>query len=78
MNKWILVLWPSFLMAGIAEIIFFTVVDPQTLYFFGQPVNFSAMATYTIGFFALWLVCIASSLATLFFERSREQINGHS
>lgn len=75
MLKWIQVLWPSFLVAGVAEIVFFTVIDPQALYLFGEPVEFSLIATYSIGFFGFWLVCAASSLATLFFQQTAAQIN---
>jgi hypothetical protein len=75
MLKLIQVLWPSFLVAGIVEIIFFTVVNPQELYLLGQVVHFSAIATYSIGFFGFWLVCAASSLATLFFQQTSDEIN---
>lgn len=75
MLKWIQVLWPSFLVAGMAEIAFFTVIDPKQLYLFGEPVSYSPMASYSIGFFAFWLICAASSFATLFFQRSAEEIN---
>jgi hypothetical protein len=75
MMKWILVLWPSFLMAGVAEIVFFTVIDPQQLYLFGEPVDYSPIATYSIGFFGFWLVCAASSLLTLFLQRGRAELN---
>jgi hypothetical protein len=78
MNKLFFVFWPSFLIAGIAEVVFFTVVDPQELYLFGQPVDFSALATYSIGFFAFWAVCAASSYATCFFQRSGKDINDES
>ena len=77
MLKWIQVLWPSFLVAGIAEAVFFTVIDPQELYLFGEPVKYSLTATYSIGFFGFWLVGAASSLLTLFFQRTAEQINAH-
>jgi len=75
MRKLIEVLWPSFLVAGVAEIVFFTIIDPQELYFFGQPVRVSDLATYSIGFFAFWLICAASSVTTLFFQRGSEEIN---
>ncbi|MDD3325744.1 MAG: hypothetical protein PHW25_01500 [Zoogloea sp.] len=75
MLKLIQVLWPSFIVAGIAEIVFFTVVSPQELYFMGDPVRLSAIATYSIGFLCLWLICAGSSLATLFFQRTSEEIN---
>ncbi|WP_300436217.1 hypothetical protein [Zoogloea sp.] len=75
MLKLIQVLWPSFLVAGVAEIVFFTVVAPRELYLFGEPAHFSAIATYSIGFFAFWIVCAASSLTTLFFQRTSNEIN---
>lgn len=75
MGKWIQVLWPSFLVAGIAEIIFFTVINPQELYLLGQPVRYSPIATYSIGFFGFWILCAASSLTTLFFQRTADEIN---
>jgi hypothetical protein len=78
MNKLYFILWPSFLVAGIAEIVFFTVIDPQDLYLFGQPVHFSSLATYSIGFFAFWAICAASSWATCFFQRSGSDINRES
>ena len=75
MLKILWVLWPSFIVAGVAEIIFFTVIDPQELYLFGQPVHFSKIATYSIGFFGFWLVCAASSLMTIFFQRDAAEVN---
>ncbi|MDP2824073.1 MAG: hypothetical protein Q8O52_15525 [Sulfuritalea sp.] len=69
------VLWPSFVVAGIAEGIFFTVIDPQELYLFGQPVYLSKIATYSIGFFCFWAVCAASSLMTYFLQISAAEIN---
>ena len=45
MLKVLLVLWPSFVVAGIAEGVFFTVIDPRGLYLFGEPVHFSRLAT---------------------------------
>jgi len=75
MMKMIQVLWPSFLIAGLAEALFFTIVNPQELYLFGEPVDFSAVATYSIGFFAFWLVCAASSLTTVFLQTTGEEIN---
>lgn len=64
MNRLIGILWPSFVAAGMAEVVFFTLVDPQELYLFGAPVRFSPLATYSIGFFAFWAVCAASSALT--------------
>ena len=75
MQRLIQVLWPSFLVAGLAEILFFTVINPQELYLLGQPVRLSGLATYSVGFFGFWLICAASSLTTLFFQRGAAEIN---
>lgn len=75
MKRLIWILWPSFVVAGIAEALFFTLVDPQELYLFGEPVNFSRIATYSIGFFAFWGVCAASSTFTWFIQRSAAEVN---
>ena len=66
MRHIIWVLWPAFIAAGMAEIVFFTVIDPQQLYFFGQPVALSAMPTYSIGFLQYWVICAGSSLLSWF------------
>ena len=75
MLKVLVVLWPSFLVAGIAEGVFFTVIDPQELYLFGQPVHFSKLATYSLGFLGFWAVCAASSLMTWFLQLGPADIN---
>lgn len=66
MNQVIWVLWPAFIAAGIAEAVFFTLIDPRQLYLLGQPVELSATATYSFGFLLFWLLCVGSSLMTYF------------
>lgn len=75
MKKLVLILWPSFLVAGIAEMLFFTLVAPQELYLFGEPVHFSTLATYSIGFFGFWAACAGSSLLTCFLQQSAAEVN---
>ena len=60
MLKLIQILWPSFLVAGAAEIVFFTVVAPKELYLFGEPAHFSAIATYSIGCILDCVCCVES------------------
>ncbi len=69
------ILWPSFVVAGIAVGIFFTVIDPQELYLFGEAVHLSKIATYSIGFFGFWAVCASSSFMTCFLQRSAAEVN---
>jgi hypothetical protein len=75
MKRLIWVLWPSFVVAGIAVGVFFAVIDPQELYLFGEPVHFSSLATYSIGFFCFWAVTAASSMFTCFIQRSAAEVN---
>ena len=66
------VVWPAFLMAGIAELIFFSVFDPFDLHFFGAPLDLSREAIYTMGFFGFWGLGIASSALTVALEGGAE------
>ena len=59
------ILWPSFLMAGVLEMLVFSLVDPTHLQWFGgAPVELSSSAVYTLGFFAFWGVISTSSALT--------------
>ena len=60
------VLWPSFLIAAIAEAAFFAAIDPQEILFFGEPLAISTEGIYTLGFFVIWAFCAASSALTVF------------
>ncbi|MCL4763002.1 MAG: hypothetical protein KJ018_14715 [Burkholderiales bacterium] len=69
------VLWPAFLVAAAANALFFTVLDPQDLTFFGQPIELSRELVYTLGFFAFWAIAVASSALTVFLGRSPWEVN---
>ncbi|MCC5809444.1 MAG: hypothetical protein JJU06_03640 [Ectothiorhodospiraceae bacterium] len=59
-------LWPSFLTAAVASVVFFASIDPESLHMQTLPDwQISRMAGYTIGFFMFWGVGLASSLITL-------------
>ena len=73
MKSAILVLWPSFIVGGIGEVIFFTVFDPQELYLFGEVTQLSRMAVYSVGFFLCWAFAAASSALTVFLSRSAKE-----
>ena len=74
-RRLIWVIWPAFLVAAGAETVFFTVFDPFDLHFFGNPLELSRQAIYTLGFFGFWGVGIASSALTAFLERSPFEVN---
>ena len=75
MKRAVYILWPSFIVAGIGEVLFFTVFDPQELYLFGEPSTLSRLAVYSIGFFLCWGFAAASSAFTCFLQRSADEIN---
>ena len=75
MKRAIWILWPSFIVAGIAEGIFFTVFDPMELHLFGHSLNLSRLAVYSIGFFFFWALAAASSGLTCFLQRRPDEIN---
>ena len=64
------VVWPAFLVAAVAELVFFTVFDPFELHFFGAPLDWSREAIYTMGFFGFWGLGVASSALTVLLEQS--------
>ena len=64
----IAVLWPSFLVAALAEFAIFAVVDPAAVHLPTED-PLSRPAAYTIGFFAFWMIGALSSALTLFFAR---------
>ncbi len=68
-QKIIAVLWPSFLTAGVATIVFFTLFDPQMLMLGGGYEPPSHIGGYTAGFFLFWLLTASSSMLTCYFQR---------
>ena len=69
------ILWPAFIVAGIAEGVFFTLFDPTDMQFFGEPVEASRMTIYSVGFFVFWAMGAASSYLTCFLQRSPWEVN---
>jgi hypothetical protein len=67
-NKLIVILWPSFIVGGVAEVLFFTAFDPADL-------EMSRTAAYTAGFFFFWACAAGSSALTCFLQRSASEIN---
>lgn len=60
-----LVLWPSFLMAGVLEALVFSMVDPAALHWPNQiEPPLSNTAIYTLAFLAFWAItALASGLS---------------
>lgn len=74
-QKVIAILWPSFLMAGLATILFFTAFDPAEIMAISGYGEISRTAGYTVGFFLFWLLTASSCLLTCYFQRPCERVN---
>lgn len=69
----ILILWPSFVVAGAANALFWTFFDPADFTLFG-PFGLSRMTAYSTGFLILWALSAASSAFTVYLEHARHHI----
>ncbi len=75
MQRLISILWPSFLVAGVADILFANLFDPLDILYRGEPLFEQRIAAYTIAFFVFWLLGVASSSMTCYFQRQASDIN---
>ena len=60
------ILWPSFLVAVVAEGCFFSLFDPLELLRIGVTHELTPIAGYTIGFFCFWIFCAMASALTYY------------
>jgi hypothetical protein len=67
--------WPSFLMAGVLEMLVFTLVDPEDMHWFGHQLELSRQGIYTVSFFVFWLVVSLSGALTTLLSLSSSEIN---
>ncbi|MBL8350115.1 MAG: hypothetical protein JNL87_07340 [Burkholderiaceae bacterium] len=70
------ILWPSFIMAGVLEMLVFVLVDPAGLHGLdGEQLPLSANAIYTLAFFVFWGVISIAGVMTRLLEGDPEHIN---
>ncbi len=74
-QRWMWIAWPAFLVAAVLEVLVFSVVDPQDLHWFGQPVELSRQGVYTLSFFVFWIVTMLSSGLTTLLSMSPFEVN---
>jgi hypothetical protein len=77
-QRWMWILWPAFLLAGVLEVLVFAMVDPSDLHWFGQPVTLSRQGIYTLSFFVFWAVTAASGALTTLLSMSSIEVNRSS
>ena len=66
------VLWPAFIMAGIATVLFTTAFDPAVIFI---DYDISRLGSYTICFFLFWSFGAITAAATCYFLKPCEAIN---
>jgi hypothetical protein len=72
-RHWMGIAWPAFMLAAVLEMIVFAMVDPGDLHWFGQPLDWSRQAVYTVSFFVFWGVTVASSALTALLVMRRSE-----
>jgi len=69
------VLWPSFLVSGVAMILFYWVFSPGEVFPELEASGVSNMAFYSISFLFLWLTTLTSCLLSCYFLRPCNRCN---
>lgn len=72
-QKVVAILWPSFITAGVATVLFFAAFDPNLLLADTRFYGVSRLGAYTIGFFLFWLLTAVSCLLTCYFQKPCDQ-----
>ena len=73
-QRYIAVLWPSFITAGIATIILFTMFDPVEINACVGGAEITRLGAYTLGFFSFWLLTSSSCLLAMYFNKPCPQV----
>lgn len=71
-QRMVAVLWPSFITAGIATVLFTTAFDPAVIFI---DYDMSRLGMYTISFFLFWSFGAITATATCYFLKPCEAIN---
>ena len=71
-QRMVAVLWPAFIMAGIATILFTAAFDPSVIF---VEHDISRLGFYTITFFVFWIFGISTAAATCYFLKPCQAIN---
>ena len=69
------ILWPSFLVAGAMDGLFFSAFDPQDLHWQGATLGLSRLGVYTLGFFCFWLMGALCSSMTMLLSAGTRHFN---
>lgn len=75
MRRWMWIVWPAFLAAGLMEVLVFAFVDPQELTWLGQPADISRLGVCSIAFFLFWGIAMLASGMTCLLSLSARDLN---
>nr|WP_199066373.1 hypothetical protein [Chromobacterium sp. ASV5] len=76
MKKGILLLWPSFIIAVLATIVFFSVFDPAELTLHKQALFADKYSAYSAFLLVSWAFGALNTAIVLVLEKSARDING--
>ena len=68
MERTIQILWPSFIVAGLMDILTFALFDPMEIMYQGTALFDSRLGAYSSMFFIFWLFGASSSILTCYFQ----------
>ena len=69
------ILWPAFLMAGVTEMLVFSVLDPSMLSFGAW--HPEATTVYSLAFFAFWALMAAAAAASQWMSAAEQHDEPH-
>lgn len=73
------VVWPAFLMAGVLEMLVFSVVEPASLQGFdGDRLGWSSTTVYSLAFLVFWVVIAAAGVISHLLGESSAEVNSRS
>ncbi|WP_293813644.1 hypothetical protein [uncultured Aquitalea sp.] len=76
MRKGILLFWPSFIIAAMATIVFFSIFDPAELTLHGSHLFNDKLSAYSVFMLVSWAFGALNTAIVLLLEKSARDING--
>lgn len=70
----IAIFWPSFIVAGVATVLFFTAFDPVVIMEASDYGAVSRLGGYSIGFFLFWIMTASACALTCYFQRPCDRV----
>lgn len=77
-QRWMWIVWPAFLAAGVMEMLVFAAFDPQDMQWLGRAVELSRTGIYSLAFFVFWAVFMAAGWLTTLLAMPAQAVNAPS